>query len=217
MLRKKVLPALLCVGLGSAGVAQANSVSYFMNQSNALADGVNYLQVTIDDEGTAGWVNFTVDVLPALSNLAVSNFGIQEFAFNVVSSGVLPPDSAAQPATWTLPAGWSANTDPPPNQEDGFGRFDVGVSTGGSNRLSTLQFSFQSSNGLASFLDLSSNTAAQGNAYLAAHVAGFDGPGSVSSGYFGATTLITAVPVPAPLVLLASALVPLFRLRKRQK
>lgn len=215
MLSKKVLPALLCVGLGLAGGAHAQSVSYYMNQSNALADGVNYLQVTIDDEGTAGFINFTVDGLPALSNLAGSNFGIQEFAFNVVSGGVLPPDSAAQPNAWTLPTGWSSNTAPPPNQEDGFGRFDVGVSNGGSNRQPTLQFSFLSNEGLASFIDLSSNNAAQGNAYFAAHVAGFDNGSGVTSAYFGSTTL-TAVPLPAPLVLLASALVPLLRLRRRE-
>lgn len=47
--------------------------------------------------------------------------GIQEFGFNVVSGGVLPPDPAAQPSAWTLPTGWSSNTAPPPNQEDGFG------------------------------------------------------------------------------------------------
>lgn len=211
----KLLPALLCVGLGSAGGAHATSVSYYMNQSNALDDGVNYMKVTIDDEGMAGFVNFRIDVLPALSGLATSNFGIQEFGFNMISGSTPPADSADQPSMWVLPSGWSGNTPPPTNQEDGFGQFDVAVKGSGSSRQASLQFSFLSTNSLTSFLDLSSNTAGQGNAYFAAHVAGFDGPGTVSSGYFGATTL-TAVPLPVPLVLLASALVPLIGLRKRR-
>lgn len=216
MLGNKVLPALLCVGLGSAGGAHATSVSYYMNQSNVLNDGVNYLQVTIDDEGIAGFVNFRVDVLPALSGLATSNFGIQEFGFNVISGGTAPADSAEQPSMWVLPLEWSGNTPPPTNQEDGFGQFDVAVKGSGTSRQTSLQFSFLSASSPTSFLDLSSNTAGQGNAYFAAHVAGFDSLGTVSSGYFGATTLISAVPLPAPLVLLASALVPLFGLRKRR-
>lgn len=216
MFRKKALPALLCVGLASAGGAQAASVSYYMNQSNALADGVNYLKVTIDDEGTAGFINFSVEVLPALSGMASSNFGIQEFGFNVVSGGTLPPDSTAQPSAWTLPSGWTANAAPPINQEDGFGRFDIAVRSDGSDRLTSLDFSFASTEALSSFLDLSYGNAGQGNSYFAAHVSGFDNGAGVTSAYFGALELVP-VPVPAPLVLLASALVPLIGLRRRRK
>ena len=225
MLRKSVMTALLCVGLGSTGGAQAASVSYYLNQSNvdaALADGVNYLKVKIDND-VAGWVRFTVDVLSPLTSIAGSNFGIQDFGFNVKPGSALPPDSAPNPSAWVLPTGWASNTAPPPNAADGFGKFDVQPSTTGSNRPTSLQFSFQSTNALTSFLDLSndsgtSGNAIQGNSYFAAHVAGFNAPGGVTSGYFGATSLVPApVPVPAPLVLLASALVPLFRMRSRKK
>ncbi len=229
MFSKKVLPALLCVGIGLAGSAQAQSVSYYLDQSNTanaplIADGfANYLKVTIDNEGTAGYVNFTVDVQPALLSLAGSNFGIDKFAFNVTSGGILPPDCGGPGCVgWSnVPTGWTANTPPPTNQNDGFGKYDVEVSTTGSNRLTTLSFSILSNNTLNQFLDLSANPAAEGNAYFAAHVAGFStsntSGGTVTSAYFGATSLIPAVPVPAPLVLLASALIPLLRFAKRKK
>ena len=42
---------LACVLLGAAPV-QAASISYFLDQSNGAADGVNYLQVTIADGST---------------------------------------------------------------------------------------------------------------------------------------------------------------------
>ncbi len=229
MLRKKIIPVLLCAGMGPVGVAQATAVSYYMDQSNvanapAIADGTaNFLQVTIDDEGAAGYINFTVSVLPALGSLAGSNFGIEKFSFNVTSAGVLPSDSGCTPGPsctdWLLPAGWSANTPPPPNQNDGFGKFDVEVSDGGTARQTTLQFSFASTNTLAMLLDPSANPAAEGNAYFAAHVAGFSTTDTsnniVTSAYFGATDLLS-VPVPAPLLLLGSALLSLIRFRKKQ-
>lgn len=220
MLRNKLLPALLCVGLGSAGGAQAASVSYYLNQSNenaVLPDYVNdYLKVTIDDHDAVNLVTFTVEILPALSSLGSgsSNFGIQKFGFNLLSG-----DTLTSP-TWTLPVSWSVDAVPPPSPADGFGKFDVELSKDNQgNRLSPLVFSFVSSGSVGDFVDVSSGNAGQGNVYFEAHVAGFAIPSSaVTSAYFGGSELVTTpVPVPAPLVLLASALVPLLRWRKRQK
>lgn len=214
LVRKAVLSALLCAGLGFASGANAASVSYWLDQSNALADGVNYLRVTIDDEGMAGFVNFTVEIQPALGSLAGTNFGIQEFGYNIMTPpGVLPPDSSTSPGSWILPTGWSANAAPPTNAEDGFGQFDAAVTSSGSNRLTTLGFSLLSNNSLADFLELSSGNAGQGNVYFAAHVAGFDTGTGTTSAYFGG---LTAVPLPAAFLLFGSGLLGLAGFYRRK-
>lgn len=66
----------------SMNFVQAASVRYIMDQSNLLSDGVDYLQVTIDDEGVAGNINFTVETLGALDSMAQEKYGLDLFAFN---------------------------------------------------------------------------------------------------------------------------------------
>lgn len=207
---------LAALGLSSMFTANANAafVSYFLDQSNALSDGVNYAQVTIDDNDTADRLTFTVSPLAALTSSAGANFGIQEFGFNVVGSTNPLADASGTNAQWGLPAGWSARVSPPPNQLDGFGQFEVSVSTTGSGRLSPLSFSlFNTGLTLGSFAEFSTNIAAQGNRYFAAHITGFDASGATSA-YFGGSTL-TPVPLPAAFWLFASALGGLGLLRPR--
>lgn len=116
--------ALVCAGAWAVQ-AHAASVSFFMNQSNALPDGVNYLEVTVQDVGTD--VQFTVTPLSPLTSSAGSNFGIQAFGFN--TNGLVPPLTIAN---LLLPGGWSPAIG---NQTmDGFGRFDVEASGTGSTR-----------------------------------------------------------------------------------
>jgi len=178
------------------------SVSYFLDQSNELADGTNYLKVTISD-GVGGLIDFTVDTLAPLNSIAGTNFGIQEFAFNTVLA--LPADSALV----NLPTGWSGNVAPPPNAADGFGKFELDVSNGGSNRLTSLTFSVDvAGDTINDYYELSSGTAGQGNVQYAAHVAGFtdqtcSSSPTCTSGYFGGGT---AVPLPAAAWLLGSGL-----------
>src|SRR5437868_2782766 len=80
--RRLAALAAAALGVFSLNGAYAASVSYILDQSNALPDGNDYLRVTIED-GLNGAIDFTVEVLSALSNLASGNFGMQSFGFNV--------------------------------------------------------------------------------------------------------------------------------------
>ena len=66
---KSKIAAGLLVGLSFASSSQAASISYFLDQSDKLADGTNYLQVTISD-GANGAIDFTVTALQPLLDLA---------------------------------------------------------------------------------------------------------------------------------------------------
>ncbi len=203
-----VLAALALPGLWASS-AEAAMVSYYLNQTNAnpaLGDIVNYAQATID-ENTANRLTFTVTLLAPLTSIAASNFGIQEFAFNV--AGLTNPlqDAAGSNAQWVLPTRWTASLAPPPNQMDGFGRFEVAVGTTGSARLTPLIFQLVNSGlGLASFAENSTNTAAQGNSLFAAHITGFNVSGVTSAYFGGSASVSSAVPVPAAIWLLSSGL-----------
>jgi hypothetical protein len=195
-------------GLTSVSGANAASIAYRLDQTNvdsgSLVDGTSYGILTIDDD--TGALRFTLSLEPSLTTIAGSNFGITEFGFNVVGANPLQ-DSAVNPAQWTLPAGWTANVAPPPNQLDGFGRFEAAVTGTGNSRQTTLVFYVNNTTlTLASFAESSTNNAGQGNVFFSAHVAGFNGPGGVSSGYFGGSTQIPIVPLPAAITLLLSGL-----------
>ena len=78
---KKIL-ILAALPLALAGLqANAATISYYLDQSNALPDGINYAQVTISD-GVEGNIDFTVDVLTSAFTVTGSNFGMQNFSFN---------------------------------------------------------------------------------------------------------------------------------------
>jgi hypothetical protein len=144
-----------------------------LNGNPTLADNVGYAQVTIDNN-SANALTFTVSLLSPLTSIAGSNFGIQEFGFNVIGTNPLA-DAARANAQWTLPSSWSANVAPPPNQYDGFGRFEVSLSTTGSERPSPLIFQLLNAGlTLSSFAENSTNTAAEGNVFFGAHIAGID-------------------------------------------
>lgn len=191
----------------------AASVSFYLDQTNldplsgtSLVDGTNFLMVTIDDEGTAGDINLTVQTLSPLSDLAGNNFGIQSFAFNtLIDPGFYDENSSFA----GIPSNWSTNVIPPTNQEDGFGRFDISMSDGGTQRVEALNFSISGIVGdtIADYLELSLNgggsTPPQGSVYFTAHIAGFDDGNGNTSAFFGG---MTPVPVPAAFILLLSAL-----------
>lgn len=120
MLKSKVGAALL-IGLLSASTSQADSIAYFLDQSNRLADGINYLQVTISDEREAGVIDFTVEALQPLLDIAGDGFGIQMFGFNVVGG-----TGAAARNVSALPDKWRARNG---GRMDGFGLFDITMQT----------------------------------------------------------------------------------------
>jgi hypothetical protein len=175
--------------------ANAASISYVLDQSNALPDGTGYLQVTIAD-GANGAIDFTVQALSPLTSIAGSNFGIQSFAFNVEGSA----DGAS---ITNLPTGWRVRDD---FRMSTFGFFDVKVYGTGANRLSTLTFSVDGVEGdtVDDYAGLSTGGASGGNQIFAAHVAGFsykcDDKATrnkcVTSGFFGGSTE-NVVPLPA--------------------
>jgi hypothetical protein len=202
------LLALLFV-LAPFQALHAASVSYFLDQSNTLADGPNYLKVTVSD-GTGGLIDFKVETLAPLNSLPHSNFGIQEFSFNTTLAN--PPDTSLV----NLPTGWSGNSAPPPNQADGFGAFDLNVSNGGSNRLSVLTFSINvAGDSIYNYTSaVSGGTASQGNVLFATHVAGFDDGYGNTSAFFGGST---PVPVPAAIWFFGSGLLGLAGMVRRKR
>jgi len=211
MLKSKIAAGLI-LSLSFASASQAASISYFLDQSNKLADGINYLKVTIDDEGAAGVINFTVEALQPLLDMAGPNFGIQKFAFNVLG-GV-----AAEAGDVDLTAGWRARNG---GRMDGFGLFDVTLKGQGNKRQDPLTFSITGVDldTIQSYVDLSSGRSPQGFSLFSAHVAGFEFCAGdsypadskshggckdrVSSAYFGGTQV---VPAPPALWLLGTAI-----------
>ncbi len=187
------LLAPVALACALAGPAQAASVSFNLDQSNAFADGVNYLRVTIAD-GASGAIDFTVEALEPLLSIAGPNFGIQGFAFNVGDS------SATNQNLTNLPAGWTSRSD---FRMASFGVFDIKVNGGGASRLSSFSFSIDGIDGDTpmDYLALSSRRATEGNQFFAAKVGGFLCPEGAkkcfTSGYFGGSLQDTAVPLPA--------------------
>lgn len=162
------LPAVFLAGLLASGAANAESVTYYLNQSNALPDGVNYLSVTIAD-GQNGSVDFTVQVLQPLLDIAGGNFGIDKFAFNVVGG----TDTEAWDVT-NLPDYWKASNG---GRMDGFGLFDIKLKGRGNSRQDpTLTFSITGVDydTILSYVDLSTGRSPEGHSFFSAHVAGFN-------------------------------------------
>lgn len=204
----KVSPFILCAAFVTAVPAHAATV-FFLDQSNALPDGSNYLQVTLTD--TAGGVDFRVQTLAPLNDVAGGNFGIQKFGFNFA-------DDASFEITG-LPSHWRVYED---KQMSEFGRYDIRLTGRGSIRTDDLQFSVAGAD-LSDF-----------ETFFAAHVAGFewcldgdqsatwrdgesdsdewtggkpcrDGKDCITSAYFGGGN--DAVPLPASAWLLISGMV----------
>jgi hypothetical protein len=204
-------------------VADAATVSYFLNQSNTappFPDGVNYLSLTImdaaDAEGTTigGYTTTSADVVFTVSVLASlppgTGFGIDQFAFNSVLSAPPASSNFALPTDWTLLA---------PGNADGFGQFELRTDTNGANdRLNPLTFAIKDVTGdtAVSYYELSSGNAGEGNYAYASHVAGLDAPGGVTSAWFaGPGGTVATVPLPGAVWLLGPMLAGLLGVRRR--
>jgi hypothetical protein len=152
-----------------AAVAPAQAASYYLDRSNILDDGVNYLQVTITD-GADGAIDFTVTPLQALLDLAGDKFEIRRFTFDIISDFEIGEDNVVG-----LPDQWKARGT---RRMDGFGRFELSVNGTGPNHVTSLAFSIVGIDGDTpeTYIELSRDPAREGTALFAARVRGvFDG------------------------------------------
>jgi hypothetical protein len=193
--------------------AQAASISYYLDQSNSLPDGVNYAQVTISDSTTtAGDIDFTVDIIASAFSVSGSNFGMQTFSFNYDTSLAVDPVPAniinLDPASWSI----SQNA----NTGGGFGRFEFEFMGTGSQRTETLTFTITGlSDDTVQSYAVGSTLFPSSGEFFAAHIAGFDTTNGVTSAKFAGST--PAVPVPAAVWLFGSGLLGLVAVGRRHK
>lgn len=214
---KRHCAAALLIGLFSATTSQAASVSFYLDQSSGLPDGVNYLQVTIAD-GVDGAVDFTVTTLQPLLDIAGSNFGIEKFAFNVAGDLGTGRDNVT-----ALPAGWLTGQN---GLVSGFGTYDLIVDIQGSSPRDPLTFSVTGIDldTILSYVDLSSGDSPQGPSFFSAYVGGFsfgdcgDNERSSKNCYTGAFFGgAQTVPAPPAIWLLGTAVAGLVARRIRRK
>jgi hypothetical protein len=213
--------------------AHAASVSFFLDQSNKLPDGTNYLSVMLTENGTGG-VDFLVKTLAPLNDIAGSNFGIQMFGFSFVDGtwdeisglpdhkhgkGNRHGDDFGKHETWDeisgLPDHWRVQNN---KRMDGFGKFDIRLAGRGNARTDSLSFTV---NGV-SLDDFGS--------LFSAHVAGFewckiddnrrnwcDGRNCTTSAFFAGSMSVSQVPIPAAVWLFGSGLIGFAAVTRRKK
>lgn len=201
---KRQLATALLIGLFSATSSQAASVSFYLDQSSGLPDGVNYLQVTIAD-GVDGAIDFTITALQPLLDIAGEGFGIEKFAFNVVGDVGTTIDNVT-----AMPAGWQAGHN---GLVSGFGTYDLIANHQGSSGHNPLTLSVTGVDldTVMSYVGLSSGSSPQGPSFFAVYVNGFSfgdcgdgasGKNCYTGAFFGGAQ---AVPAPPAIWLLGTA------------
>jgi hypothetical protein len=196
MKTKIIVTWIFAACIFASAQVNAASTSYFLDQSNDLADGTNYAKVTISDSvDYAGDIEFSIEVLTDAYPGELSNFGMQTFYFNFNESLSV----AAVNIVDTAPS-WSITTNK--NAGGGFGEFDFKVAGNGDNRTDVLTFR------VAGVTDDTINSyatsATEGSEYFAAHIADYDASVTGNTGgKFGGSSV---VPIPAAVWLFASGL-----------
>lgn len=207
----KKLIKLSVLPLAFAGThASAATISYYLDKSNDLLDGINYAQVTISDSTTVvGDIDFTVAVLTSAFSVSPgANFGMQNFSFNYDTSLSVGVSNivAIDPATWAISQDASAG--------GGFGKFEFQLSGDGGSRTELLSFSITGVAGdTINSYAMGSDLKPEAIEFFAAHIAGFDDTDGFTSAQFAGST---PVPVPAAVWLFGSGLIGLAGLARRK-
>lgn len=200
MKAKNLISSLLC-GLFVFAGQQAYANTYFLNQSNTLADGFNYAQVDVLEN--AGNLNFTVTALEP------TNWKFSNFYFNLGGS------TGAITLTG-LPTGWNADTDQNVSE---FGVFSDGARGTGRSLQSVFSFTADGTNTL-SFANLLENNKGW---IFAAHVQCSGRGGNVCDSVDGesshhiAGTDISPIPIPGAVWLFGTAIMGFISMSSRRK
>jgi hypothetical protein len=204
---RNALSAATLLAAVAAAPVQAASVSYYLDQSNDLPDGINYAKVTISD-GVGGDIDFSVAVITSAFSVSGSNFGMQDFSFNYNNSLTVGPSNITNidPSTWTISQDANAG--------GGFGKFDLQLSGSGSSRTELLTFTMSGVSGdTVNDYALGYTGTPSSGEFFAAHIAGFDTTNGVTSAQFGGST---PVPIPAAVWLFGSGLVGMIGVVRRR-
>ena len=193
MKMRKCLPLLTALLVAPVSTAvMASTISYFIDQSNALPDGEHYAQVTISDSTTSiGDIDFSVALLSSAFDVSGTNFGMQTFSFNYDSALHVTEDNITDISV----AGWSVEDNR--NAGGGFGKFDFQLSGNGSTRTSLLTFTISGVGGdnAGSYaIESGLNHHHDEGEFFATHIAGFDETDGVTSAQFAGS--VPAVPAP---------------------
>jgi hypothetical protein len=178
--------------------SHAATVSFYMNESNHLPNGINYLSVNLTENLTGG-VDVLVKTLDPLNDLGMKHFGMQRFAFSF-DAGILGNITG-------LPDGWRVQSG---RRMNGFEKSETRLLGTGNVRTDTLSFTVND----VSIDDFKS--------LFTVKVAGLDNKPGPASAFFGGSlengnTSLAAVPVPASVWLLSSGLVGLTVVTRHRK
>jgi len=206
------LIALLAALLSFFAASQANaaSISFYLDQSNDLLDGVNYAEVTISDStSVSGDIDFEVELLALAFTVSGMNFGMQDFLFNVDDMVSLQAENIINlsQSEWKI----AQNK----NGGGGFGKYDFKLFGNGRSRTEMLTFSISGITGDTIYsYATGSSLNPDADEFFSTHIAGFDLVDGVTSAKFAGSTSV--VPVPASAWLLISGLLGLITVARRK-
>ena len=210
-MNKKILSRMTACSLVLAGTqVNADTISFYLDQSNALTDGVNYAQVTISDSlDTAGDIDFVIELLDPAFTVNGWNFGMQNFAFNYDDALTIDELNIINLSSsdWKV---WQGK-----NSGGGFGKYDIQLSGKGNSRTEELSFTISGVDGDTIYSYAMGSLLHPGaDEYFATHIAGFDYMDGITSAKFAGSS---PVPVPASVWLFGSGLLGLAGIARRKK